>query len=70
MVNWWSVVRGIPDLLDSVARLKSDVESCLKQPGIKAAWERFQKEPALREAWPRISTEWRNVEEAINRIKK
>ncbi len=66
----WSRLTGVPDLLDALNRLRYDAERCFKQPGIQAAWKRFQNDPAIRGVWPRLAEEWRSVEEAINRLKQ
>lgn len=68
MIKWIQRVVAIPELIANFAILRRDAETCLKDPRIKAAWDRFSKDASVADTVSRLSAEWRAVEDVVNRI--
>lgn|GEM_PF-3080287 len=68
MLKWIQRLVAIPELIVNFTILRRDAETCLQDPLIKEAWDRFSKDAAVEGTITRLSAEWRAVEDVVNRI--
>ncbi len=68
LIKWIQRLVAIPELIVNFTILRRDAETCLQDPLVKAAWDRFSKDTAVEGTIARLSAEWRAVEDVVNRI--
>lgn len=68
MIKLFQRLLAIPELIANFTILRRDAETCLNDPRIKTAWDRFSNDKGVTEVISRLSAEWRALEDVVNRI--